>query len=63
MIRATEKIRAVAATEDAAKLLEIPVNTPLLNVERVSFTYDDKPVEVRRALYSTVRHHYQNDLS
>lgn len=63
MIRATEKIRAVAAAEDAAKLLEIPVNTPLLNVERVSFTYDDKPVEVRRALYSTVRHHYQNDLS
>jgi len=63
MIRATEKIRAVAATEDTAKLLEIPVNTPLLNVERVSFTYDDKPVEVRRALYSTVRHHYQNDLS
>lgn len=63
MIRATEKIRAVAATVDVAKLLGIAVNTPLLSVERVSFTYGDKPVEVRRALYSTDRHHYQNDLS
>lgn len=63
MIRATEKIRAVAADEEAAKLLHIDANTPLLSVERVSFTYGDKPVEVRRALYSTSRHHYQNDLS
>ncbi|WP_025916414.1 GntR family transcriptional regulator [Herminiimonas sp. CN] len=63
MIRATEKIRAVAAAEDVAELLGISVNTPLLSVERVSFTYGDKPVEVRRALYSTSRHHYQNDLS
>jgi GntR family transcriptional regulator len=31
--------------------------------ERVSFTYGDKPVELRRGLYSTERHHYQNDLN
>ncbi|MEO6353141.1 MAG: GntR family transcriptional regulator [Oxalobacteraceae bacterium] len=63
MIRATEKIRAVAATKEVAELLDLAVNTPLLSVERVSFTYGDKPVEVRRALYSTSQHHYQNDLS
>lgn len=63
MIRATEKIRAVAADETAAGLLSVAVGSPLLSVERVSFTYGDRPVEVRRALYVTTRHYYQNDLS
>lgn len=63
MIRATEKIRAVAADEDTAALLGIAPGKPLLNVERVSYTYGDKPVEVRRGLYLTDRHHYQNELS
>jgi GntR family transcriptional regulator len=63
MIRASEKIRAVLADESAADLLNTPVNTPLLSVERVSYTYGDKPVEVRRGLYLTDRHHYQNELS
>lgn len=63
MIRATEKIRAVSADADTASLLGVIENTPLLSVERVSFTYGDKPVEVRRGLYLTDRHHYQNDLS
>jgi GntR family transcriptional regulator len=63
MIRATEKIRAVGADENTAQLLKIVPGAPLLSVERVSFTYGDKPVEVRRGLYSTDRHHYQNELS
>jgi GntR family transcriptional regulator len=63
MIRATEKIRAVSADEGTAELLNVVIGTPLLNVERVSFTYGDRPVEVRRGLYLTDRHHYQNELS
>ena len=63
MIRATEKIRAVAADHTAAELLSVEVGAPLLSVERVSFTYGDRPVEVRRGLYVTTRHYYQNDLS
>lgn len=63
MIRASEKIRAVVADESAAELLKVAVNTPLLSVERVSYTYGDKPVEVRRGLYLTDHHHYQNELS
>lgn len=63
MIRATEKIRAVAADDTAAELLSVAVGSPLLSVERVSFTYGDRPVEVRRGLYVTTRHYYQNDLS
>lgn len=63
MIRAAEKIRAVSADPDTAQLLGVATHTPLLSVERVSYTYGDKPVEVRRGLYLTDRHHYQNELS
>lgn len=63
MIRATEKIRAVGADKTTAQLLQVPVDFPLLSVERVSYTYGDRPVEVRRGWYVTTRHHYQNDLS
>ena len=63
MIRAEEKIRAVCADAGAAELLQIEAGTPLLCAERVSYTYGDKAVELRRGLYSTARHHYQNDLS
>ena len=63
MIRASEQIRAVCADAVSAQWLELPIGTPLLNVERVSFTYGDKPVELRRGLYLTQHHHYRNELS
>ncbi len=62
MIRASERLRAVAADADAAMLLAIEQHTPLLSVERISYSYGDRPVEVRRSLYLTTRHHYQNEL-
>ncbi len=63
MIRAEEKIRAVAADVASAGLLALERSSPLLSVERLSMTYGDKPVELRRGLYSTVSHYYRNDLS
>jgi GntR family transcriptional regulator len=63
MIRAEEKLRAVAADDTDAKLLEVPVGTPLLSVERLSFTYGDQPVELRQGLYRTDHHYYRNELS
>jgi GntR family transcriptional regulator len=63
MIRAEEKIRAVAADAEEAGLLDVPVGEPLLSVERLSYTYGDKPVELRRGLYQTSAHHYRNELS
>ncbi len=63
MIRASEKIRAVSCGAAAAELLQVRGDTPLLSVERVSYTYGDRPVEVRRGLYRTDSHHYQNNLS
>jgi GntR family transcriptional regulator len=63
MIRAEEKIRAVAAEGATAEVLAVEPGAPLLSVERLSFTYGDKPVELRRGLYSTSSHHYRNELS
>jgi GntR family transcriptional regulator len=63
MIRAEEKIRAVAASHEEAALLAVSPGAPLLSVERLAFTYDDKPVEFRRGLYDTTSHHYRNVLS
>lgn len=63
MIRAEEKIRAVGAAQEEAEALAIPLGAPLLSVERLSFTYGDRPVELRRGLYNTSSHHYRNELS
>ncbi|WP_347556733.1 GntR family transcriptional regulator [Robbsia sp. KACC 23696] len=63
MIRASEHVRAVAADKEVAAILAIREGSPLLSVERLSYTYGDRPVEVRRGWYQTDRFHYQNDLS
>ena len=63
MIRASEKIRAVGADDAVAELLGVATGSPLLSVERVSYTYGDRPVEVRRGWYVTNGYYYQNDLS
>jgi GntR family transcriptional regulator len=63
MVRATERLRAVGADELSAQHLGVAVNTPLLAVERVSFTYGERPVEVRKAVYLTDQNHYLNELN
>ena len=63
MIRAEEKIRALAADAATASLLAVAPGFPLLSVERLSFTYGDKPVELRRGLYNTEQHFYRNELN
>ena len=63
MVRADEKIRAVLPDEAQAALLEVSRATPLLSVERVAYTYNDVPMELRRGLYRTDTHHYRNQLS
>ena len=63
MVRAEEKIRAVLPDKAQRELLQLPPNTPLLSVERIAYTYKDTPMELRRGLYRTDKHHYHNDLN
>ncbi|WP_302409269.1 GntR family transcriptional regulator [Comamonas kerstersii] len=63
MVRADEKLRAVLPDESQAQLLDVTTQTPLLSVERIAYTYNDIPMELRRGIYRTDTHHYRNALS
>jgi GntR family transcriptional regulator len=59
---ADERLRAVAASRHDAKILNLEVGTPLLEIERVALTLDKTPVELRISRCSTRKHHYQNTI-
>jgi len=63
MLRADERLHAVPADAAAAGFLGVAAGTPLLAVDRVAYTYADRPVEVRRGLCTTRREHYWNALT
>ncbi len=63
MIHATEKLKAVLADEVVAEHLNVERGMPVLGIERVAYTYGERPVELRRAIYVTTNHHYHNELS
>ena len=63
MLRAEERLYAVAADRTAGELLDVAEGSPLLAVDRISFTYGDRPVEVRRGLCTTRHEHYWNALT
>jgi GntR family transcriptional regulator len=62
MIRAEERLTAVAAEGSVAVALGLQFGTPLLSIERVSYTYGDKPMEWRLGLCLTDDHHYMSEL-
>jgi GntR family transcriptional regulator len=62
MVRAKEKIRAIAATDNQHQLLNVAPGTPLLSVQRVAYTYKDEPMELRHGYYRTDTHYYHNEL-
>jgi len=62
MLRAQEKLKAIAADATSAAILKVRAGDPLLAVERLTRTYGGRPVEWRRGLCSTRRHYYLNEL-
>jgi GntR family transcriptional regulator len=62
MVRADERLRAVQGESDIAALLEVDPNKPLLRVERISYTYGDRAVELRCGHYVTDQYFYRNTL-
>ena len=63
MVHAQERIRAVNPTPEQAQSLQVQADTPLLRVERLSFTYQETPMEWRIGVYRTDQHHYLNELN
>ena len=62
MLHADEKIKAVEANNESSSMLNIAEGSPLLSVERLSYTYDDKPIECRLGLCVTLNHYYKTEL-
>jgi len=62
MIRAAERLRAVPADSVAAAHLKVAAGKPLLCIDRIAYTYGDKPVEWRRSQCVTEGFSYFNDL-
>jgi GntR family transcriptional regulator len=63
MVRAEEKIKAVLPDAEQLELLQVDAQTPLLSVERIAYTYNDIPMELRRGLYFTETRYYRNTLN
>ncbi len=63
MIGASERLKAVAASRSHARVLRVGEATPLLLVERLSWTYEEQPVELRSGYCVTSHHHYFNRLN
>jgi GntR family transcriptional regulator len=63
MVRAEEQIKAINADQALARHLELPIGHALLLVDRVAFTYGNKPVEIRCARYNTTQQSYVNKLN
>lgn len=62
MVGAHEEIRAVAAPAEAAKALGLKKAAPVLQIERIAYSYGNRPLEWRMGLCVTDFYHYQADL-
>jgi GntR family transcriptional regulator len=60
--RASEKLKAVAATEREGAALGVPEGTPLLRIDRLAYDLDARPVEWRISVCRTDAIHYWSDL-
>jgi len=62
VIRAVERLRAVTADGATGKALGVRAGDPLLEIERVAYTYRDRPVELRVSQVNTGHHAYLSEL-
>ena len=61
VIRWEDRVRAARADAHMTKVLSVKHGAPLLQVDRISFTYNDVPVELRTRIFDGSRYHYQTD--
>lgn len=62
IVRATERLKAVAAARREARHLGVVVGEPLLSIDRAALAIDGRPVEWRVSLCRTDSVHYLSDL-
>lgn len=57
-----ERVKAIIGEGEIVDRLGLLDGAPLLKVERVAYTYDDRPVELRRSYCNTAKHSYRNKI-
>lgn len=60
--RASERLKALAASVDDTAALGCPAGTPLLEISRVAFDLENRPVELRLSRCLTEGFHYSSEL-
>jgi GntR family transcriptional regulator len=60
VLRTDERLRAVLASAEDARLIGVEAGAPLLEVRRVALTFRDRPVELRISRVDTTDHDYHN---
>jgi GntR family transcriptional regulator len=60
--RATERLKAVAAGQREAQVLNVPLGHPLLRIDRTAYALDGSPAEWRVWLCRTESTHYLSEL-
>lgn len=62
VVKAEEKLRAIAAGEEEARVMGLDPGMPLMLIERVSYGIDNAPVECRQMRCDTRRQYYASSL-
>jgi GntR family transcriptional regulator len=60
VIRTVDSLHGVGADAETAKRLGLAEGTPLLAFTRIAYTFNDKPVELRRTHIYTKAYEYRN---
>ena len=61
--QAHERARAVSADRTTARVLAVPLATPVMQVRRTALTFGERPVEYRISTINTAHHDYVRLLS
>ncbi len=57
--RTSERIRGIAANRNLAQVLQTDIGAPLLEIIRVAYTFQDRPIELRYSYVKTEKCEYQ----
>lgn len=61
IVRSSEQLRAIRTTPGDAAILALEPEEPMLEIQRVAYTFNDAPVEVRRSRVNTGNYFYLFD--